>query len=138
MSRSDRSRTLKRLAIGSGLAAAAGYLVGVVTAPKSGKQLRGDIKSKADQSRSDAEKELKKLHTELDQIIKDAKHKSGRLTSRTGREARGLINKAGDTKEKIREVISAIHEGDANDEDLKRAVKSAGLAIEHLKDFLKK
>jgi gas vesicle protein len=35
----------KRVAIGSGIAAAAGFVAGVLTAPKSGKETRADIKT---------------------------------------------------------------------------------------------
>ena len=138
MTRRDHSQQLKRLAIGSGLAAAAGYLAGVLTAPKSGKRTRDNIRVAAEKSRVDAEKELKKLHTELDQTLKQTKQQRGKLTSKTAKEAKTLVDKAADTKEKIREVISAVHEGDASDQDLKRAVKNAKASIEHLKDYLKK
>src|SRR5665213_3727684 len=129
MGRKDRQReNLKRIAIGSTVAAAAGYLAGVLTAPKSGKQTRADIKSAADSSRVQAEKDLKRLHTELDKVIKDAKAGSGKLSAKAQKELAELVEKAKDTKEKTREVISAIHEGDAEDKDLARAVKNANTA----------
>jgi len=139
MGRKDRQReNLKRIAIGSTVAAAAGYLAGVLTAPKSGKQTRADIKSAADSSRVQAEKDLKRLHTELDKVIKDAKAGSGKLSAKAQKELADLVEKAKDTKEKTREVISAIHEGDAEDKDLARAVKNANTALKHLRNYLKK
>jgi len=139
MGRKDRQReNLKRIAIGSTVAAAAGYLAGVLTAPKSGKQTRADIKSAADSSRVQAEKDLKRLHTELDKVIKDAKAGSGKLSAKAQKELAELVEKAKDTKEKTREVISAIHEGDADDKDLKRAVKNANTALTSLRAYLKK
>ena len=139
MRRKDRQReNLKRLAIGGTIAAAAGYVAGVLTAPKSGKQTRDDIRSAAERSRIEAEKDLKRLHTELDKVIKDARGQSGKLGKKAQQELNELITKAKDTKEKAREVLSAIHEGDAEDQDLKRAVKNASSALEHLRDYLKK
>jgi hypothetical protein len=41
-------------------------------------------------------------------------------------------------KEKARELLSAAHEGDADDEELGQAVKDAKKAVEHLKTYLKK
>src|SRR5665213_1460936 len=129
MGRKDRQReNLKRLAIGSSVAAVAGYVAGVLTAPKSGKQTRDDIKVAAENSRTEAEKDLKRLHTDLDKVIKDAKTSSGKLSVKAQKELADLIEKAKDTKEKTREVISAIHEGDAEDKDLARAVKNANTA----------
>lgn len=139
MGRKDRERqNLKRIAIGSTVAAAAGYVAGVLTAPKSGKQTRDDIKLAADRSRAEAEKDLKRLHTELDKVIKDARASSGGLGAKAQKELGELTDKAKDTKEKVREVLSAIHEGDAEDKDLARAVKNANTALNSLRKYLKK
>jgi gas vesicle protein len=132
------SDTLKRVVIGSGVAAAAGFVAGVLTAPKSGKETRGDIKAAAKQSRVEAEKELKRLHIELDKIMKEAKVRGSKLSVKAQKELEELVEKAKNSKEKTREVISAIHEGDAEDQDLKRAIKNAHNSIEHLRDYLKK
>jgi len=134
----QRQKNLRRLAVGSGLAAVAGYFAGILTAPKSGKETRKDIKVAAERSRIQAEKELKSLHTELDKVIKDAKANGGKLGIKAQKELNELVDKAKDTKEKTREVISAIHEGDAEDQDLKRAVRNANLAIKNLRKYLKK
>jgi gas vesicle protein len=139
MNRKDRQRqNLKRLAIGSTVAAAAGYVAGVLTAPKSGKETRADIKDATENTRAEAEKDLKRLHTELDKVIKEAKTSSGKLGVKAKQELGELTDKAKDTKEKVREVISAIHEGDADDKDLKRAVKNANTALTSLRAYLKK
>src|SRR5689334_17575507 len=129
--KSKNKSTLKRVAIGGAIAASAGYVAGLLTAPKSGKQTRQDLKDRAERSRADAEKELKKLHTDLDKTIKQAK-------SSTDKAGKDLVTKAKDTKEKAREVLSAIHEGDAEDKDLRKAIKDANAALGHLKDYLKK
>lgn len=139
MSRKDRQREkLKKLAVGGAVAAAAGYVAGILTAPKSGKETRQDIKEAADKGWSEAEKDLKKLHTELDRVIKDSKKASDKVSDKAKKELDGLVEKAQDTKEKARQVLSAVHEGDAEDKDLKKAIKDANEAIEHLRDYLKK
>lgn len=139
MGRKDSQRDkIKKLAIGGAIAAAAGYVAGVLTAPKSGKETRQDIKDAADKSWSQAEKELKKLHTELDKVIKESKRASDKVGDKTKKELDTLLEKAQDTKEKARQVLSAVHEGDAEDKDLKKAIKDANEAIEHLRDYLKK
>lgn len=139
MSRRDRkSDNIKRLAIGSTIAAAAGYLVGILTAPKSGKKTRGDIKKATNEGMAQAEKDLKRLHTELGKVIDEAKINGDRLSAKAKNDLSDLVEKAKDTKEKAREVISAVHEGDAEDIDLKKAVKEANVALDHLREFLKK
>lgn len=139
MSKQDDQRTtIKRIAIGSTIAAIAGYVAGILTAPKSGKETRGDIKQAANQGVAQAEKELKKLHTELDTLIKEAKTGSSKLSKRAQAELNELVTKAKDSKEKVREVLSAIHEGDADDKDLQKAIKQASQALKNLKKYLKK
>lgn len=137
MGRKD-SNNLKRFAIGGAIAAAAGYVAGILTAPKSGKETRSDIKQAASDNLAQAEKELKKLNDELGQVIDEARIRGDRLSSKAKNDLSELIDNAKDTKEKVREVISAIHEGDAEDDDLKKAVKQANNALKNLRTFLKK
>lgn len=138
MAKNDKNSTLKVLAIGGTIAAAAGYVAGLLTAPKSGKQTRGDIKNAANESYAKAEKELKRLNGDLGKLIDEAKMKGDKLGAKAKNELSDLVDRAKDAKEKVREVISAIHEGDAEDKDLKKAVKDAKTAIDHLSDYLKK
>lgn len=138
LKRENKRDTIKKLAIGSTIAAVAGYVAGILTAPKSGKETRSDIKQTANQGIANAEKELKKLHTDLDELIKDAKANGGKLGKRAQAELNELVEKAKDSKEKVREVLSAIHEGDADDKDLQKAIKQASQALKNLKKYLKK
>ncbi|HET9098085.1 MAG TPA: YtxH domain-containing protein [Candidatus Saccharimonadales bacterium] len=138
MSRRSNDKTRKNIVIGSGVAALAGFLVGLLSAPKSGRQTREDIKVAADKGRREAEAELKSLHTDLNSAIKQAKDKGANASKKSSIEIKKRIEVAIETKEKVREILSAIHEGDADDQDLKRAVKNASSALEHLKDYIKK
>lgn len=134
----SRNSNLKRFAIGSVVAATAGYVAGILTAPKSGKKTRGDIKKATNQSVTQAEKELKRVHTELGKSIDEARIQGDKLSAKARNELSELIDNAKDTKEKVREVISAFHEGDAEDKDLQKAVKQANTALKHLREFFKK
>jgi gas vesicle protein len=60
--KNKKRSNMKRLAMGSALAATAGYLAGVLTAPKSGKETRSDLKGVADKSWAEAEKDLTNLN----------------------------------------------------------------------------
>jgi gas vesicle protein len=136
--RRNRHDTAKKVAIGGIIAGVVGYLAGILTAPKSGKETREDIKDNASKGLAEAEKELKKLHTELDKAIKQAKTGGDKLSAAAQRELNELIAKAKDSKEKAREVLSAVHEGEAADKDLAKAVKQANNALANLKKYLKK
>jgi gas vesicle protein len=128
----------KKLAVGAAVMGGIGYLAGLLTAPQSGKETRQDIKEVTYKTLTEAEKDLKQLHTELDKVLDDLKQRTDNASEKTKKELTALADKAKDTKEKAREMLSALHEGGADDKDLRKAIKDAHLAIEHLKDYLKK
>ena len=128
----------KRFAIGAVVAAAAGYVAGILTAPKSGKETRKDIKDTAVKTYTVAEKELKVLHTELSKLMEEAGKKANDFKGAAQKNLDKAVETAKVAKEKARELLSAVHEGDADDKDLENAVKEAKKAVEHLKSYLKK
>ncbi|HEX3568286.1 MAG TPA: YtxH domain-containing protein [Candidatus Saccharimonadales bacterium] len=131
-------KTAKRIAIGATIAAVGGYIAGILTAPKSGKETREDIKNKALQTYTEAEKELKKLHTQLADVLGQVKDKADDLTGKARSQYDDIIKKSQETKDKVRELLSSLHEGDADDKDLKKAIQDAEKSIDNLKAFLKK
>jgi gas vesicle protein len=130
-------KNFKRLAIGTLVAGAAGYIAGILTAPKSGKATRTDIKNKTDETIVETERQLKQLHTELNNLIEEAKSRGKALKGRAKEELDDASDKAGTARQKAREILSAIHEGDADNKDLQRAVTEAKKAAKYLKAYLK-
>jgi gas vesicle protein len=133
-----KNQTVKKVAIGAALAGVAGYVAGILTAPKSGKETRTDIKNVSVQTKAEAEKQLKKLHTQLATILNDAKAEAEQLKGKARKDLDASIEKARVAREKAREILSALHEGDADDKDLKKAIQEAQVALTHLKSYLKK
>ncbi|MET1033057.1 MAG: YtxH domain-containing protein [Candidatus Saccharimonadales bacterium] len=132
------SKTTKRWALGAVVAAAAGYVAGILTAPKSGKETRKDLKETAEKGISEAEKQLKKLHTQLASLMNEAKDKATTLQGSAQKELQMIISKTNTAKEKARDLLSASHEGNADDKDLQKAIDEANKAIDHLRNYLKK
>jgi gas vesicle protein len=128
----------KRFAIGALFAAAAGYVAGILTAPKSGKETRQDIKEAADHTLATAEKKLKELHTELGRLVSQAQELAGKLKGEAKERLDQALVSAKKVKETARELLSAAHEGTAEDKDLQKAIKEASKAVEHLKKYLSK
>jgi gas vesicle protein len=128
----------KKIAFGTLVAAAAGYVTGILTAPKSGKETRAEIKMATKNGMAEAEKQLKNIHTELNSLIETAKKKSGTLNGKAKTELNNLTDKASIAKEKVRDVLSALHEGSAEDKDLQKALDDASKSLGHLKKYLKK
>ncbi len=133
-----KSGRAAKIAIGTAIAAAAGYIAGILTAPKSGKETRQDIKDKATETYAAAEKELKKLHTELNDVLEQAGDKLAELRAMGGKKVDDAVSKGNKAKDKAREMLSSLHDGEAEDKDLKAAIKDATKAIENLREYLKK
>jgi gas vesicle protein len=126
------------LALGGLLLAALGYLAGILTAPKSGKDTRKDIQRTALKAKTLTEKELKTVHSELNDLIEKAKLSTKKVSSAVKLNLDDAIIAAQDAREKVREILSAFHEGEPEDKDLKRAMKEAKNAIDHLKKYVVK
>lgn len=128
----------KRFALGATLAAAAGYLAGILTAPKSGKETRKDIKDTAVNSIHEAERQLKRLHTELNDGLAEGKEKLAKVSGKAKEELAAALKVTEAAKGKARDMLGAVHEGKAEDKDLQQAIKEAQEAVAHLKSYLKK
>jgi len=127
-----------KVAVGTLIAAGIGYAVGVLTAPKSGKATRKDLQRTALHAKTEAEKKLKQLHSELSQLVIQAKKKANTAGSKAKGEINEALDKAQKAKEKVRLLLSAIHEGDSDDRELKQVIVDVNKAIANLKKFVGK
>lgn len=130
--------TAKKIAVGTILAAIAGYVAGILTAPKSGKETRKDIKDTTAKTINETEQKLKKAHTQLNDLITEGKRRASSVSGKAKEDLSTVVGTAKTAKEKVRQVLSAIHEGEAEDRDLQKAVDEAQQAVDHLKNYLKK
>ena len=126
------------IAAGAVVLAGAAYLAGILTAPKSGKETRKDIQRAALKAKTETEKKLKTLHSELGNLIDDGKHRARDASDTAKAGYADALARAQFAKEKARQLLSTLHEGDATDEDLKKAINEVTKAIDHLKTFLSK
>ena len=128
----------RNVAIGTLIAAGIGYAAGVLTAPKSGKETRKDLQLAAVRAKKEAEKKFKNLHTELSKLIAAAKKHGKQLAGSKKTEFEKAIDKAQAAKKKVGVILSAIHEGEAEDDDLQQAIDEVNKAIEHLRKYVEK
>lgn len=126
------------VATGALIVAGAGYLTGILTAPKSGKETRNDIAKGTAKARIDAERKLKKLHSELQDLIKQGENRSKKLKDKAKKELDDALLEANKAKLKARELLSALHHGDAEDPNLQAVINEVKLAQKNLVTFLKK
>lgn len=125
-------------AVGALLAAGIGYVTGILTAPKTGKQTRKDLGKKATKAKTQGEKELKNLHSDLKGLVAQGEKQIGKAKTKANAEADKALAKAKKAKDKSKLLLSALHDGDVEDPDLKKVLDEAKQAKEDLKKFLKK
>ena len=128
----------KNFALGAAIAGIVGYAAGILTAPKSGKETRKDIKDTAVKAKREAEKKLKQLHSQLEDLLKQGKEASSKLSDQAKAEWNKLADAAVASRDKVRAVLTSIHEGGTDDKDLQKAIKDASSAVENLKSYLAK
>lgn len=135
--RSRENHTVKKIAIGSALAGVAGYLAGILTAPKSGKDTRTDISTKAGDIKYSAVDHLTELNDSLHSLIKSTKLKTVSLGSGARAEFNEAVVRAKDAQNKASQVLKAAKAGEASDPDLNKAIKQASLALKNLNKYFK-
>lgn len=124
-----------KFALGALIAAAVGYVAGILTAPKSGKETRADIKQAAETSIAEVKKRLAQLQDEISELTVSAKSQLDVVTGKAKEELGKAVEAASHAKEKIARVVK---NGKSSDKDLDKALKEAQAAVDHLKSFLTK
>ena len=127
-----------KIAIGTAVAAAAGYVTGVLTAPKSGKQTRKDISKKASKTKTEGEKQLKSLYSDLTDQVSKGEKKINSSKSKVDKKFKDSVDTAKKTQDKAKQLLSALHDGDADDPDLKKIIGEVKKAKANLAKFIKK
>jgi len=107
----------KKFGLGILVGAVAGVVTGLLTAPKSGKETRQDIKKKAEEVKGSAERKLKEAHKELDKLSNESKAKAKALQGKAKDEMDELGKKADALKERVKGAITSIKSGDDDNDD---------------------
>lgn len=126
------------MALGGLILAGLGYVAGLLTAPKSGKDTRKDIQDGVSKAKTEAEKKLKQLHAELGELVDKGKAAAKDLGDKAKQELDAAVAKAQTAKDKAKEVLSGVHEGELDDKDLQTAIADATEAVDHLKKYVSK
>jgi gas vesicle protein len=133
----QKNRKLPIAALAAGIAGFAGYLTGILTAPKSGKETRDDITGKVTDVKEGTTEQLQRLNDELKDLIKDTKTRTIALSSQAREEFNEAVVKAKDAQNKATTVLKAVKSGKAEDPQLSKAIKQAKQAQKNLAKYLK-
>jgi gas vesicle protein len=119
----------KGLLIGFLTGAAVGSIIALLFAPKSGKELREDIKNKSQDFIEDADKYISNAKDKASQLINEGKKKSEKLVADTKEKVETLLTEAerilNDAKDKAGNAVSTGKEKiEKEGERLKTALKA--------------
>lgn len=127
-----------KFALGAAAAAGVGFIMGILTAPRSGWRTRKKWAKSASKARVDGEKQLKQLYGDLQVLIKDGETKVNKSKTKANKELKKQLENSKKTKQKVKMIISAIHSGEATDPDLKKMLEEARKSKSNLSKFFKK
>jgi gas vesicle protein len=116
---------------------ALGYGLGILTAPRSGKQTRGKIKKTTNDSINsvtDIEKDLKKVYSQTKEILTNFSKENPTLNAKLKK----TVSAAQKSQSKVKDLLSAIHGQDNVDDDLSAALKNAKKSLDEIKKYIKK
>ncbi len=130
-------KTGRKVAIGALAAGVGGYLAGILTAPKSGKETREELADKAVEVKEDAAHQLQVAGDELAVVVKEAQAKTVTLGSQAREEFNEALIRAKDSQNKVKTALKALKAGQAEDPELNKAIKQAKLAKKNLSKFFK-
>jgi gas vesicle protein len=125
----DENGMGKGLLVGFLTGAAVGSIIALLFAPKSGRELREDIKSKSQEFIDDADKYIANAKDKASDLINEGKRKSERLVTETKEKVETLLGEAEriltDAKEKAGSVVHVGKEKLEKESDrLKTAIKA--------------
>lgn len=127
----DENKTAKGLLLGFLTGGLVGAAIALLYAPKSGRELRSDIRLKKDELLDDTSEYLQIAKTKATDLINEGRRKSEELISDAKKKAGTLIDDANsilnDAKEKATTTIGTTKEKIANESDRVKDAFKAGL-----------
>lgn len=130
------NKDTKNLGIALIAGLAAGYALGILTAPKSGKETRGDLKEAGSKAYKAAEVRLKGSYEDLSDVIAKAGKQTKKLSTKGREELDVLLAAAHDAQGRVKQLIASVRRGDATPEQLEDVVVAAQVAKDELSDFI--
>ena len=127
-------KKLRNLYFVASLVGLMGYLLGLLTAPKSGRELRREMKSTGRKNLSLLEKQLKAQYSDLNLQLQELESRMDVSSKIVTESINKYIVDARILQKKSKHLLSALHDGVASDDELIRVIKE----LKNLKTSIKK
>jgi flagellar biosynthesis/type III secretory pathway protein FliH len=133
----DQRKNLRIYSLITGLVAGVGFLSGLVSLRGHGKQISKQFAETSQAQQKAVERELKKLSTDLDKLIKQAKSDNLNLSPKVNQQLKELVIKGDKANKLIKEILTDFFDNKPVDYDLAEAIKDAKMALKHINNYLK-
>ncbi len=130
------SKEVKKVGLALLVGVAAGYALGILTAPKSGKETRNDIKETGSKAYKAAEIKLKGSYEDLSAVIARATEQTKKFSLKSREQLDSLLASAHDAQGRVMQLIASVRSGDATKELLEDTIVAAEVAKDKLQDFI--
>lgn len=97
-----------KFALGALIGGAIGAVAALLTAPKSGKETREDLKKKVDSIKTDTEKKVQEASKQAETIAKDVKHQAEETV-------KGVKSQADELKRRTENAVQGAKDGFSKD-----------------------
>ena len=131
-------KNTKAVAILALVAFGAGVATGLLTAPKSGKETRDDLKKASGKLKEELDKRYSEVQGSLSDVIDQAMSQVGDFRGSAQEKLEYLIDQAKQAEYKVKDVYRGMRHGDSDDKNLDKALDEANKAKNHLFKFLNK
>jgi gas vesicle protein len=131
-------KNTKAVAILALVAFGAGVATGLLTAPKSGKETREDLKKASGKLKEELDKRYSEVQGSLSDAIDQAMSQVGNFRGGAQEKLEYLIDQAKQAEFKVKDVYRGMRHGDVDDKNLDKAIDEANKAKNHLFKFLNK
>lgn len=132
----SNKKTIKKIAIGTLLSGAVGFIFSELIRSKSGKKLRKELKSKNHIIDEEIQNKLNILYSELAELITTIEEEFKGSKLKDSKKMTETIDEAHVSRQKLNEIIQAIKTGKSDNKELNLAIKEAEKAINSAKSFL--
>ena len=130
--------SFKKTAVTAALVGVAGYVAGLLTAPKAGKETRADIRRSLPDNKQAALDKAKLLYDEMDELLSNVRDERDDLSAKALTHLNSALKKAKSGRDKLEVVIKSVKDGESSDSELNKAIKEAEKAVVHFKKFMLK
>jgi gas vesicle protein len=128
----------KKVALAGIVGVAVGLAIGILAAPKSGKETRQDIKDATGKFKDELFKRYGDVQTSLSETIEEAMGRISDFKGSAQESLESLIDQAKNAEYKAKDVYRAVRHGEADDKHLDKAIDQANKAKENLSKYLNK